>query len=202
MMSPRRISRYGKKWSYQWPRPPKMNLFTSRWSPTSSVGSIDWDGILKAWTINVVPNSARMTVTRSDSMYSRSVAAGGASTRFPAAPCTSATCAVSVMLLFTSLSFDAQLIEGGYGCRLFGFLLGLACSGGSQFTGDAHFDAESFLVVPRAILCRAFGNARAVGQGLPEPSGITEFMSEDRLQLRKLAHCDRHTMLDRKSTRL
>jgi hypothetical protein len=51
------------------------------------------------------------------------------------------------MLLFTSLSFDAQLVEGGYGCRLFGFLLGLACSGGSQFTGDAHFDAESFLVV-------------------------------------------------------
>src|SRR5882762_4582326 len=146
MMSPRRISRYGKKWSYQWPRPPKMNLFTSRWSPTNSVGSMDWDGILKAWTINVVPNRARITVTRSDSMYSRSVA-GRASSRFPAAPRTSATCAVSVMLLFTSLSFDAQLVEGRHGCRLFGFLLGLACFGSSQFTGDAHFDAESFFVV-------------------------------------------------------
>src|SRR5882762_605656 len=135
MMSPRRISRYGKKWSYQWPRPPKMNLFTSRWSPTSSVGSIDWDGILNAWTINVVPNSARMTVTRSDSMYSRSVAAGGASTRFPAAPCTSATCAVSVMLLFTSVSFDDAVITRRHAPCLEQFLKRRLVVGPPQIAG-------------------------------------------------------------------
>src|ERR1700682_6031852 len=87
-----------------------------------------------------------MTVTRSDSMYSRSVA-GRASSRFPAAPCTSATCAVSGIFVFPSVSFGAQLLESRHGCRLFGFLLGLACAGGGDFTGDAHFDAKCFLVV-------------------------------------------------------
>jgi len=126
MMSPRRISRYGKKWSYQWPRPAKMNLFTSRWSPTSSVVH-RWDGILKAWTINVVPNSARMTVTRSDSMYSRSVAAEGLPLDFPQRPALGDLCGVSHASVHC-LSFDCPMVEGGYGCRLFGFLLGLACS--------------------------------------------------------------------------
>ena len=38
-------------------------------------------------------------------------------------------------------------MEGGHRSRLFGFLLGLACAGGGNFTGNAHFNAESFLVV-------------------------------------------------------
>src|SRR5580704_17888482 len=48
-----------------------MNLFTSRWSPIKSVFSIDPVGILNAWSTNVVPNMARMTVTTRDSKVSR-----------------------------------------------------------------------------------------------------------------------------------
>src|ERR1700726_270884 len=74
MMSPRSSGRYGNSFSYQAPRPPKMNLFTSKWSPMSSVPSIDAEGILNACTMKVVPKRARITVTRSDSMYSEKVA--------------------------------------------------------------------------------------------------------------------------------
>src|SRR5713226_2857079 len=87
-----------------------------------------------------------MTVTKSDSMYSCSVA-GRTTSRFPAAPCTSATWAVSFILQFPCIAFDAQSVERGQGRRLLGFLLGLACTGGGDFTGDTHFDAECFLVV-------------------------------------------------------
>src|SRR6266852_2698395 len=72
-MSPRSSCRYGRSFSYQAPVPPKINLFTSKWSPISSVPSIDADGILKACTMKLVPNSARITVTSSDSRYSEIV---------------------------------------------------------------------------------------------------------------------------------
>src|SRR5208282_2532960 len=49
----------------------KMNLFTSRWSPISSVFSIEPVGILNAWRTKVVPKMARMTVTTKDSKVSR-----------------------------------------------------------------------------------------------------------------------------------
>src|SRR6266478_1577849 len=74
MMSPRSSGRYGNSFSYHAPRPPKMNLFTSKWSPISKVPSIDAEGILNACTINVVPKSARITVTNNDSIYSEKVA--------------------------------------------------------------------------------------------------------------------------------
>src|SRR5713226_331740 len=72
-MSPRSSCRYGSTFSYQAPVPPKINLFTSKWSPISSVPSIDADGILKACTMKLVPKSARMTVTSNDSRYSEIV---------------------------------------------------------------------------------------------------------------------------------
>ncbi len=52
---------------------PKMNLFTSRWSPMSRFSSIDPVGILNACTMNVRMNSARMTAMTIDSKYSRTV---------------------------------------------------------------------------------------------------------------------------------
>src|SRR5216684_5325729 len=73
IMSPRSSCRYGRSFSYQAPVPPKINLFTSKWSPISSVPSIDADGILKACTMKLVPKSARMTVTSNDSRYSEIV---------------------------------------------------------------------------------------------------------------------------------
>src|SRR5271168_4430959 len=72
-MSPRAIGRYGKSFSYHAPVPPKINLFTSRWSPTNNVCSIDGEGILNACTTKLVPKSARITVTSSDSRYSEIV---------------------------------------------------------------------------------------------------------------------------------
>src|ERR1035438_2152528 len=50
-----------------------MNLLTSKWSPTSSVPSMEGEGILKACKINVVANSASNTVTSKDSRYSDNV---------------------------------------------------------------------------------------------------------------------------------
>src|SRR5579859_479708 len=49
----------------------KSNLFTSRWSPMRRVFSIDPVGILNAWSTNVVPKIARITVTTNDSKVSR-----------------------------------------------------------------------------------------------------------------------------------
>src|ERR1700676_4788904 len=63
---------------------------------------MDCDGILNAWTINVVPNRARITVTKRDSMYSRTVA-GCDSERWAAAASRASTaCAVSEVTLFLS----------------------------------------------------------------------------------------------------
>src|SRR5439155_12193250 len=50
-----------------------INLFTSKWSPINSVPSMEADGILKACTMKLVPKSARITVTNSDSRYSEIV---------------------------------------------------------------------------------------------------------------------------------
>src|SRR5207249_6806853 len=72
-MSPRSSWRYGSTFSYQAPVPPNINLFTSKWSPINSVPSMEADGILKACTMKLVPKSARITVTNSDSRYSEIV---------------------------------------------------------------------------------------------------------------------------------
>src|SRR2546423_12615526 len=75
MMSPRRISRCGSNGK----RGPgaKMNLLTSKWSPTTMVFCIEPVGTLTAWTMNVIPNKAMMTVTTADSKYSRMTLLGG-----------------------------------------------------------------------------------------------------------------------------
>src|SRR6188768_1663687 len=67
------MSRRGRIPSITDPRAPNANLLTRRWSPTRRLSSIDSVGILKAWTMNVVPNNARITVITSDSKYSRAV---------------------------------------------------------------------------------------------------------------------------------
>src|SRR5262245_15140711 len=72
-MSPCLISRNGRSLPIQESGLENRNLFTSRWSPTSRLSSIDGVGILNACTTNVVPNSARITVTTRLSKYSRSV---------------------------------------------------------------------------------------------------------------------------------
>src|SRR4029453_4215943 len=74
MTSPRRMARIGIRIrSSELAVGAKMNLLTSRWSPTSRFGSIEPVGILKACTTNVRMNSARMTATTIDSKYSRTV---------------------------------------------------------------------------------------------------------------------------------
>src|SRR5262249_43013561 len=55
------------------PRAPKTNLFTRRWSPTRRLSSIEGVGILNACTINVVHNTARITVITSYSKSSLAV---------------------------------------------------------------------------------------------------------------------------------
>src|SRR5512138_2679150 len=47
-----------------------MNLLTSRWSPTSRVGSMEPDGILKAWTTKVRMRNARAREMTMASAYS------------------------------------------------------------------------------------------------------------------------------------
>src|SRR5688572_2815550 len=73
MTSPRWISLKGNAASVTDPGAPNANLLTSRWSPTRRLSSMEGVGILNAWTIKVVPNSARITVIASDSKYSRAV---------------------------------------------------------------------------------------------------------------------------------
>src|SRR5262249_4192799 len=65
---------------------------------TSSVLSIDDDGILNACTMKLVPNSAKRTVTRSDSRYSGSVAcARRRRAAFSATTVRSSICSLSVV---------------------------------------------------------------------------------------------------------
>ena len=51
-------------------RGPYTNLFTSRWSPTVSVGIIEPDGILNASTTNCRMNSATTAAIRKGSIHS------------------------------------------------------------------------------------------------------------------------------------
>jgi len=48
-----------------------MNLFTNRWSPTSSVGIIEPEGILNAWMTKEIMKPAISKAIRIDSMNSR-----------------------------------------------------------------------------------------------------------------------------------
>src|SRR6202035_5585259 len=106
---------------------------------------MDWDGILKACTTKVVPNSARITVTSSDSIYSRSVA-GRASVCCAAPGRDSTTCAVSdIVAAAQSLRF--QLYQGRYRCGLFSFFFGFSQTDGGNFPGDANLNPKRLLVV-------------------------------------------------------
>src|SRR5712692_899464 len=150
MMSPLRISRYGRNRSYQEPRPPKMNLFTSRWSPTSSVCSMDCEGILKAWTTKLVPNSARITVTRRDSAYSRSVVRSLTSFR-SAGDSTRAIGVASDIPSFTSILFAQELFERLPRCGLFGLFLVRARAGSDRPPCQAYLHDERLAVVRAAL---------------------------------------------------
>src|SRR5881397_62537 len=75
MMSPRRISRWGRKGNDM--PGAKINLLTRRWSPIVIVFCIEPVGTFTACTMNVMPNRAMMTVTTADSKYSRHTVFGG-----------------------------------------------------------------------------------------------------------------------------
>src|SRR2546425_11009200 len=75
MMSPRLISRCGKKGD-EGPGA-KINLLTKRWSPIVIVFCIEPVGTLTACTIKVIPKRAMITVTTADSKYSRKTDFGG-----------------------------------------------------------------------------------------------------------------------------
>src|SRR5215207_2601780 len=77
MMSPRRISRCGRKGNDS--PGAKMNLLTSKWSPIVIVFCIDPVGTFTACTMKVIPKSAMITVTTADSKYSRQTDFGGPS---------------------------------------------------------------------------------------------------------------------------
>src|SRR5438128_7987625 len=77
IMSERLISRCGR--SRKVGPGAKINLLTSRWSPTVMVFSIEAVGTFTAWTIKVIPNKAMITVTTADSKYSRMTVLGGPS---------------------------------------------------------------------------------------------------------------------------
>src|ERR1035438_3516850 len=76
MMSPRFTSVYGRMCLETGPEGEKASLSTSRWSPISSVSSIDPVGITKAWTRLVVPNNSRMMVTAHSAMKPRGRSGG------------------------------------------------------------------------------------------------------------------------------
>src|SRR6266852_956249 len=106
MMSPRRMSRWGRKGRIG--PGPKINLLTSRWSPTVMVFSIEAVGTLTAWTIKVMPNSAMITVTTADSKYSRKTVLGG--------PLSAASTpdAGSWPLVFTEREQNATVVSFGF----------------------------------------------------------------------------------------
>src|SRR5437867_9511808 len=58
------VSQYGSLKSYR-------NFVTRMWSPIVRVGTIEPEGILKAWTMKVRMNRARMIAMRIASPYSR-----------------------------------------------------------------------------------------------------------------------------------
>src|ERR1017187_453399 len=76
MISPRLTSVYGRICLETGPAGEKASLSTSRWSPISSVSSIDPVGMTKAWTRLVVPNNSRMMVTAHSAMKPRGRSGG------------------------------------------------------------------------------------------------------------------------------
>src|ERR1039457_107366 len=88
MISPRLTSVYGRMCLETGPEGEKASLSTSRWSPISSVSSMDPVGMTKACTSVVVPKSSRIIVTVHSAMKPRGwspVAGGGAGTSFTSA---------------------------------------------------------------------------------------------------------------------
>src|SRR5574337_183789 len=128
-----------------------MNLLTSRWSPTSSVCSMDCEGILKAWTTTLVPNSARITVTSRDSAYSRSEVRSFSPFR-PTAVSASAMWAASAIFLFHSFLLSQELPECKPRRSLLGFFLAGARSRRHRPPSGAHFHQESLAMVGAALV--------------------------------------------------
>src|SRR6202140_4430817 len=157
MMSPRSSGRYGRSFSFHAPRPPKINLFTRRWSPTSRVLSIEAEGILNACTINVVPNSARMTVTSRDSRYSESVVWSPRGSGFfgdsGIAASGMAGCWVAISSIVSSASCLGlfQPLESGARRALLRFLLGAAFRGRQAFAIGPDFNSKRLLVIRPAF---------------------------------------------------
>src|SRR5262249_49665754 len=132
----------GSSLSTMEPIAPKANLFTRRWSPTSRLSSIEGVGILKAWTMKVVPKRARMTVMTSDSKYSRAV---------DFLNVISVICAVFLFVSFQSLKRVPRRC-------LFRRLLSQTDSMSNRLTADIDFHRKQFLMIrPRftgnPILC-------------------------------------------------
>src|SRR5579863_9267162 len=117
---------------------------------------MDCEGILNACTINVVPNSARITVTRSDSMYSRTVAGRVASCCAAAASRASTACAVSDVTSFLS----SQLYQGRDRSGLLRFFFGSSRSDRGSLPCDADLDAECFLMIRAALRNHMVGARR------------------------------------------
>src|SRR5262249_46780146 len=165
MMSPRRTGRYGKSFSYHAPLPWKTNLFTRRWSPTRRVGSMDCDGILKAWMTNVVPNRTSRIVTRRDSTKSISE-----SRRARSAACVRGSWPVEASIdcgngesvaicCLTNLADGCEAFQRGACGGLFGFLLAATLRRGESATIMPDFNLKQFLVLgtgltPHSILYR------------------------------------------------
>src|SRR5580693_7209905 len=108
---------------------------------------MDCDGILNACTINVVPNSARITVTRSDSMYSRTVAGCDSAACAAAASRVSTACAVSDVTSFLC----PQLYQGRDRSGLLRFFFRSSQSHGRGLPRDANLDAKCFLMIRAAL---------------------------------------------------
>src|SRR5271170_5567483 len=190
MISPRSRGRYGSTFSYHAPLPPKMNLLTSRWSPISSVPSIEADGILNACTTKLVPNSARSTVTSSDSRYSEIVVGSSCCASFfvsaGAAGATGSSGSSTFSAIssamgsqpFHSLRISTSFQQFHRALRrpLLGFFFCAAFAASHAFTIDPPFHLEHFLMI-RA----AFAREPVFGSRLSVP--LQEFL-EGRLAVR------------------
>src|SRR3989304_1351811 len=114
---------------------------------------MDCEGILKAWTTKGVPKSARRTVTRSDSAYSRSEVRPRAAA--PAvAISVSATVAAGTVSSLMSLPglHAAELFQRLLGGRLLGFFLVGAGSGGRHPARAADLHQKLFRMIGGLLL--------------------------------------------------
>src|SRR5580704_2067844 len=143
-MSPRSSGRYGSTFSYHAPLPPKMNLLTSRWSPISSVPSIEADGILNACTTKLVPNSASKTVTSNDSRYSDIVVGSS----------------------WCSSFFGSSGAAGATGSSTFSAVSSAIRSQPFRSTRTSHFFQELHRALCGALLCFFLRAALAAGHTL------------------------------------